>query len=114
MTATYERACSSGFDSEYQRELANAVTAAIFASSKVSDANAAVLRTGEIASALIDVLAFVLALSPSASRTRQARQQLMKELSRRLQRRIAEAVADPVVQDLMRRSFNGSDVGGRA
>src|SRR5262245_22868687 len=103
---SFDRACS-GFDSEHERELANAITTAIFTNSRVSDCDAAVLRTGEIASALLDVLALTLALSPAASRTRQARQQLLKELSRRLQRRIDEARADPVLRDVMVRCFHG-------
>lgn len=114
MTATYERA-HSGYDAAHARELVKAIGAAILATSKVSDADdLVVIRTGEIMSALLEVQAIVLALSPSTPRTRQARRALMLELGRRLQLRTAEAVADPNLRDFVARCFHGTDVRGNA
>jgi hypothetical protein len=118
MTATrssYERAVDS-YDAKHERAIAAAVTEAIFDASKVTGTltPCAVIRTGEIAQALLSILAVVLAASPSATRTRPARRRLLAELGKRLERRIRDAENSPDLQDLLRGVFRSYDVGGRA
>ena len=60
MSATYERA-AAGWDDTHEHELAAAIFKAIADSSIISDVNCCVVRTGETASALLTVLATVLA-----------------------------------------------------
>ena len=110
---TFERV-TVGYDKRHEAELVNAIAGAILEASKVNDLDATVLRTGEIASALISSLAVILALSPASTRTREARRRLMAELGRQLTRRVAEATADPDLQGFVKRTFRGNDVGGHA
>jgi hypothetical protein len=110
---TYERA-TRAYDDAHERELADAIMTAIAEASKVSDANALVLRTGEAASALVTVLAAVLALSPTAARSPTAIRKTVDELGKRLRRLLAAAENDQCVQAFARRCFRSDDVGGRA
>jgi hypothetical protein len=109
---SYDRA-AAGYDKDFENHLAHVIITAITEASRVSDANAVVLRTGETASALVSTLATVLAMWPSATRSPTAIRNTVDELSKRLRRRLALAEADPVLQEFMRRSFNGTD-GGHA
>jgi hypothetical protein len=111
MTATYQRATAS-YDEAHERELVDAIMIAIAETSRVSDANAMVIRTGEAASALVSCLAAVLALSPSAARSPTAMRKAVDELGKRLRRRVAAAQASEEVQAFGRRVFRGNDVGG--
>jgi hypothetical protein len=110
---TYERAKHS-YDPEHEEELRNAIVGAIAETSKVSDVDALVLRTGEAASALLSALALVLALSPAATRSPTAIRKMTDELGKRLRQRVAAAQASAEVQDFVRRAFHGTDVGGHA
>jgi hypothetical protein len=113
VTATYARA-ASGYDDQHEAELLAAIMAAIAEASRVSDADALVVRTGEAASALLSALAFVLALSPSATRSPTAQRRMLEELGKRLRRRVAAAQGDDDVRAFARRCFRSNDVGGRA
>jgi hypothetical protein len=110
---SYERA-TAGWDDAHERALCNAIMEAVARASMVTDANIAVLRTGELVSALTTVLATAIALSPSATRSPTAIRKTVDELGKRLRRRLADAEADPVLQDFIRRTFRGTDVGGNA
>src|SRR5262245_54479032 len=89
----YQRAVSA-YDDEHERELLDAIVTAIAETSRVSDCNVMVLRTGEAASALISALAFILAASPSAVRSPAAIRKTMDELGEQLRRRVAAAEND--------------------
>jgi hypothetical protein len=110
---SYARA-AAGYDTEHERDWADAILAAIADVSKVRDANIIALRTGEAASALLSALAFVLALSPAATRWPTALRRTIYELGKRLRRRIGSAEADAEVQAFVRSCFHGNDTGGRA
>jgi hypothetical protein len=110
---TYGRA-AAGYDAEFERRLVDEISTAIASASMVVDANALVLRTGETASALITVLASVLAVSPAATRSPTTLRRTIDELHKRVRRRLAAAEADSAVQDFVRHCFNGTNVGGRA
>ena len=64
--ATFARATLE-YDEAHERALLEAITQAIFETSRVSDCNAAIIRTGEAAQALLTALACVLAMSPSVT-----------------------------------------------
>jgi hypothetical protein len=114
MTTTYERA-SRCYDDEHERELIDAIMTAIAETSRVSDAAAVIcVRTGEAASALLSALAFVLAASPSVTRSPTAQRRMLEELGKRLRRRVAAAEASAELQDFLRHAFRGNDVGGHA
>jgi hypothetical protein len=110
--ATYARA--AGYDDEHEAKLVAAITTAIAKASKVSDIDALVIRTGEAASALLSVLSFVLALSPSATRSPTAMRKTCEELHRRLRKRVASAETNQDLQDFVARVLHGGDVGGHA
>src|SRR5262245_793820 len=61
----------------------------------VSGANAMIVRTGEATSALLTVLAGMLALSPAAVRSPTAMRKTVDELGKRLRRQVAAAESDP-------------------
>jgi hypothetical protein len=109
----YARAVA-GYDEAHERALADAIMAAIAEASHVSDCNALVLRTGECASALLTVLASILAMSPSAIRSLTAQRRTLDELGKRLRRRVAAAESNPDVQDFLRRIFRTGQAGGNA
>ena len=102
------------YDKDHERALVEAITQAIFETSTVSDANAIVIRTGEAAEALLTVLAGILAMSPSATRSPTAIRRTVDDLGKRLRRQIAAAEASEDLQDFIRRTFRGSDVEGTA
>lgn len=109
MTA-YARAVA-GYDVDFERHLAEAITTAIAKASLADDANVLMLRTGETTSALLTVLAGTLALSPAATRSPSAVRKTLDQLGKRLRQRIAAAERDPATQDFLRRTFHG-DHGG--
>ena len=82
------------YDKAHERALLEAITRAIFESSTVSDANAIVIRTAEAAEALLTVLAGILAMSPSATRSPTAIRRTIDDLGKRLRRQIAAAEAE--------------------
>jgi hypothetical protein len=111
--ATLARA-AAGYDEAHERALVEAIVEAIGQASMISDCNAMVLRTGECASALLTLLAAVLAMSPTVTRSPAATRRTMDELHRRLRRRLADAERDPTMQDFVRQCFNGTNVKGNA
>ena len=110
---TYARATLE-YDKDHERALLEAITRAIFESSTVSDANAIVIRTGEAAEALLTVLAGILAMSPSATRSPTAIRRTVDDLGKRLRRQIAAAEGSEDLQEFIRRTFRGNDVEGTA
>jgi hypothetical protein len=110
---TYARA-TAGYDEDHERALVDAITTAIFKTSMVSDANVCAIRTGELSSALLTVLAGVTVMSPSATRSPTAVRRTLDQLGKRLRRRLAAAETDPAMQDFLRRIFHGNDVEGSA
>jgi hypothetical protein len=110
---TFERA-AAGYDPEHEKALADAIARAIFEASLVTDCNALVIRSAEIASALITTLAVVLTLSPSFTRSPTAQRKLIEELTKRLRRRIAAAEQSADVQDLAKRVFRTNEPAGHA
>jgi hypothetical protein len=102
------------YDSEHEQALAEAIARAIFETSMVSDCNAAVIRTAEIASALLTALAATLAMSPSASRSPATIRRTCDDLHKRLRRRVASAEQNPDLEDFVRQSFWGNGTGGSA
>jgi hypothetical protein len=102
------------YDKAHERALMEAITRAIFESSTVSDANAIVIRTAETAEALLTVLAGILAMSPSATRSPTAIRKTIDDLGKRIRRQIAAAEGSGDLQELFRRAFRGNDVKGTA
>jgi hypothetical protein len=99
---------------EHERELLVAMVMMIFDASKVSDAPAIVLRTGEATGALMSALALILAVSPSAARSPTAIRRTVKEFGKGLRWRVAEAGQNVDLQDLVRRFLLNPEVGGNA
>ena len=112
-STTYARATLE-YDEEHEKALLSAITEAIFTASMVSDCNAAVIRTGEAAQALLTVLASILAMSPSATRSPTAIRKLGDDIVKRLRRKVAVAEQSPDLKDFVRRYFWGNDEGGHA
>jgi hypothetical protein len=110
---SYARAVA-GYDAEHERELVAAITTAIAESSVTTSPPVLCIRTAEAASALVTCLAAVLAMSPAATRSPTAIRRTLDELGKRLRRRIAAAERNGKLQELVRRSIRGNDVGGRA
>jgi hypothetical protein len=112
---SYERA-QAGYDPEHERALGDAIIAAIVQSSYISEPPVLCLRTGEIANALTNTLALVLALSPSVTRSPHAIRKLSEEFRRRLTKGAAGAARDPTVNNFVARAFRNDDRerGGRA
>jgi hypothetical protein len=109
---TYTRA-KAGYDDAHELELAHTIMGAIAKASVVSDCSAMVLRTGEMANALLRVLAVTLALSP-AVRSPTALRTTVDELAKRLRRLAHEASEDPDFRDSTRSFLRDSDVEGHA
>jgi hypothetical protein len=109
---TYERATRS-YDAAHQRQLLEAIATAIFETSRVTDANAVVLRSGEITDALATALASVLAMRPEARVPSQLRA-LTDEIGRKLRRDAERFRTDEEFRNLVAGWFDGNDVGGRA
>ena len=110
---TYAKAVLE-YDEAHERALLDAIKQAIFETSRVSDANAIVVRTGEATQALLTALACVLAMSPSAIRSPTAIRKTVDDLGKRLRRRVASAEQSPDLKDFVRRSFWNTDEGGNA
>ena len=102
------------YDKAHECALMEAITRAIFESSTVSDANAIVIRTSEAAEALLTVLAGILAMSPSATRSPTAIRRTVDDLGKRLRRQIAAAEQNADIQEFFRRTFNGTGTEGTA
>ena len=111
--ASYARAALE-YDEEHERALLQAITQAIFETSIVSDCNVCAIRTGEAAEALLTVLASVLAMSPSASRSPTAIRKTIDELGKRLRRKVSAAEQCAELQELLRRTFRGGGTEGNA
>jgi hypothetical protein len=99
---TYERATLE-YDVEHERALIEAIATAIFEVSRVTDVNAAVIRTGEAARALTKSLAMVLALSPAAARSPTALRKTSDEIGKCLRRYVVENERDGIAQEFLRR-----------
>ena len=93
-STTFARATLE-YDEEHERALLEAITQAIFETSRVSDCNAVVIRTGEAAQALLTALACVLAMSPSVTRSPAAIRKTIDDLGKRLRRKVARAEQRP-------------------
>jgi hypothetical protein len=111
---TYAQA-AAGFDDKHERELVAAIMMAVINASRVDDVDAIVVRTGELTSALMTVLAAAIALSPTATRSPTALRRTCDDLTRRIRLRVSKAEADTEFQDFRRRTFHqDNDSGGRA
>ena len=110
---TYDRA-TSAYDKDHERALMEAITRTIFETSAVSDADAIFIRTAECAQALVIVLAGVLAMSPTATRSPTAIRRTIDDLGKRLRRQIAAAEQNADIQEFVRRTFNGTGTEGAA
>jgi hypothetical protein len=108
-----ERAMA-GFDEAFQAELADAILRAIVDRSMID--GVLVLRTGEIAAALVNVLATALALSPASTRNRAAIKQTADGFRRKLLAKVRAAEGSPDIYEFKRRVFHDDDPerGGRA
>jgi hypothetical protein len=102
------------YDAEHETALMEVITEAIFEVSKVSDADAVVLRTAEIANALLMVLAGTLALSPSVARSPTTIRRTIDGFGKHLRRKISAAETNEDLQDFMRRTFRGGGTEGNA
>jgi hypothetical protein len=102
---------TSGFDERHEDHLVDKLTAAIVKASLVENdgAKILVLRTGEIASALLTCLASMLALSPPDARNRAALRQLEEQFGKRLRKRVDAAVASPDFFAFKARTFRDDD-----
>ena len=114
MTGTTYAKAVLEYDEEHERALLDAITQAIFETSRVSDANAIVVRTGEATQALLTALACILAMSPSVTRSPAAIRKTVDDLGKRLRRRVAAVEQSPDLKDVVRRSFWKTDEGGNA
>jgi hypothetical protein len=113
---TYARATrpSLEYDEAHAKELLRVIFDAIYDASIVSDVNASVIRPGECAQALITVLAAILAMSPSVTRSPAAIRETVDEIGKRLRRNIAAAEKNKALQDFIARCFRGNDIEGSA
>lgn len=103
------------YDETHERALLEAITQSIVDTSMVSDCNAAVIRTGEIAQALTTALACTMAMSPSATRSPTAIRKTVESFGKSLRRKVAAASKDEDLKDFLRRTFNGGNgEGGNA
>ena len=112
MTGTPYAKAVLEYDEAHERALLDAIKQAIFETSRVSDANAIVVRTGEATQALLTALACILAMSPSV--TRSPTSKLGDDIVKRLCRKVAVAEQSPDLKNFVRRSFWGNDEGGHA
>ena len=110
---SYEKAVLE-YDPEHERALMEAITQAIFEASMVSDCNAAVIRTGEAAQALMTVLAGVLSMSPSVTRSPTALRKTVDDLGKKLRRNVVAAEQNDDLREFMHRTFRGTGTAGSA
>jgi hypothetical protein len=104
-----ERA-QAGYDAAFEAELGEVILRAIGDGSMID--GVLVLRTGESAAALVNVLASVLALSPSSTRSRAAIKQTADGFRRKLLARVRQAERDPLFSDFKAGAF-GTDADDR-
>lgn len=104
----FERAITA-YDDAHERALVESVTRAIVDASLISESPLLVLRTGELTSALLIVLAAAIALSPEAARSSAAIRKTTDELRRRLKKCVAVARAHPDFREFEARSFRQDD-----
>ena len=97
---TFARATAGRHD-EFEHALVDA---------RITDCAAIAIRSGETASALLSCLAG----SRVATRSPTALRHLIDSLGKKLRRQVAAAANDPDVAKFLRRTFNGTDVAGRA
>ena len=110
---SYKRATLE-YDVEHERALIEALTETIFKASLVTDANVGVFRTGEIAQALLTMLACTLAISPSAVRSPAAIRKTCDDFGKSLRRKVSAVEQSADMQEFLRRTFRGGDVAGNA
>jgi hypothetical protein len=99
----------AGYDDKHEKAPVEAVIRAVVEVSLISEPPVLVLRTGELTSTLVSVLAASLALSPSAARSPAAIRKVTDTLRRRLLKRVAAARADPDFSDFEARAFRPDD-----
>jgi hypothetical protein len=104
----------AGYDQAHERALADAIITAIVAQSMVD--GTVVVRIGEIAAALVNILAMALALSPTATRTPAAIREVGEQVRKKIMCQVRQAERDPAVNDFLKRTINDNDRerGGRA
>ena len=112
MTGTPYAKAVLEYDEEHERALLGAIMHAILETSRVSDANAIVLRPREATQAMLTALAYVLALSPSVTRSPEAIRKIVDEFGKHLRREVASAEQNPGLKDVVRRGFFSTDEGG--
>jgi tetrahydromethanopterin S-methyltransferase subunit E len=110
---TYQKAIS-GYDSDFERAVADAVTVAIAEVSRCTDAGVMALRVGETVAALVTVLAGTIALSPAVTRSPTQLRKFLDEVAKRLRRKAMEAAGSHETKRFKARCFGGTDVGGHA
>jgi hypothetical protein len=108
-----ERA-TAGYDPAFERELADVIIRAIADASMID--GVMVIRTGESAAALVNVLATMMALSPAAARNRAAIKQTADGFRRKLAAKVRAAEGSPDIYEFKQRVFHDGDPerGGRA
>jgi hypothetical protein len=85
---------AAGYDDEFRRRLADAITTAIAETSLVTDANVMAIRTGETRDALIDCLITVMSMSPHYDVPSHLRE-FAEYLAKKIRRDVARYRADP-------------------
>ena len=101
-----ERALA-GFDEAFEAKLVDEITKAIAAASMID--GVMVLRTGETAAALVNVLASILALSPAATRSRAAIKKTADGFRKKLAANVRAAEGSPDFYEFKRRAFSNDD-----
>jgi hypothetical protein len=102
-----ERAIAGNFDVAFETKLAEAIVTAIAEASMVD--GVMVIRTGEIAAALVTVLASVAALSPASARSPTAIRRIAESFRKKLTTQVRTALADPLFHDCRARAFRDDD-----
>ena len=110
---TYARATLE-YDKDHERALLEAITRTIFETSDRLRRQCDRHPNRRGRQALLTVLAGVLAMSPSATRSPTAIRSTIDDLGKRLRRQIAAAEASEDLQEFIRRTFRGNDVEGTA
>ena len=108
-----ERAMAA-YDERHERKLADALVRTIADQSMID--GVMVIRSGECAAALVNVLATILAMSPASTRSRAAIRKTADGFRRKLQAQVRAAEQSPDLYELKRRTFHDGDRerGGRA
>jgi hypothetical protein len=111
---TYKQACAEHYDEAFEVDLLVALSRCIAETSRVSDANAVCLRTGETCSALLTCIAGVLALSPAVAGSPAILHRAIERFQRELHQRLGAALTDAEVGRFRRHVFSAGDVAGHA